>query len=404
MRTIREMDITLPKSDLVHLLSMASPVVDEKSHLPVLAGIYVCTMGTDQIVVEGTNGHTIIRCSGKAKVNGVGSMVLPLPFEKFAVAMPDGDVRVYLTDSGNAYGAAPHMVYMQSAASPRRFMMHTLPGIDWPREKTNAVTSSLANANDVDVPAEIVALLLRAGVTVSGATPEDAMKPSGTVLLKWSNKEMFVMGCDGARLAIVRRPIEHDGRGEVKILRATGKTLIKLLEANAKAHPICRISSTADGAMMSVEIGSTTLYEKQMPQAVEYEQAIRNNWGTRVRVAREKLMTLVKAVSVESDNEIILHVRKTDMIGGCKVDGTRRDVDEIQMQIDGDDKLGATPMERTIGARPKFLLDAVDSMTCDEVFLCMTEPLQPMIFVPADDAAIRPIDAKHMALVAPIRF
>lgn len=189
------------------------------------------------------------------------------------------------------------------------------------------------------------------------------------------------------------------------MLKRSAKTIGKLLESNAKAHPMCRISVGNDNKWFSVEVGDTLIYDRQMPAVAPYEQVTPNAWGTLVWMKREELLTLVKAVAVESDNEIILHIGEDKVEAGCKVDGTRRDIDEVPiLKIERSAALGKKPIERTIGFKPKFMLEAMDKMTSEEVVMSVTGPESPMMLYPGDDTPKAPLDSKHLALVMPLRF
>jgi DNA polymerase III sliding clamp (beta) subunit (PCNA family) len=400
------MDITLPKESLVHMLSTAGEVVDVKSGIPALGCLYLfATQSMDgHLTVEGSDLNSTIRCSGKATVNEAGSTLIPKLFVDFARAMPDGDVRLYHEPKeGSAYGAAHNgTICMRSVATSRRYSCGALNGQDWPREKIAAAAPATTEHVDIEVPTEIAVLLLKCAVIATG---DDVDKPQGVTLLKWGDKSMFSMGCDGHRLAIVKRPIDDDGRGELRMLKRSAKTMAKLLEANAKAHPVCRISVGNDGKWFSVELGDTIFYDRQMPGVVPYDQVTPSTWGTLVRMQREALVTLIKAVSVESETEIILHVGEDKVEAGCKVDGTRREIDEIPiLQIERSAALGKKAVDRTIGFKPRFLLEAVDKMLAEEVVMSVTGPESPMMIYPGDDSPKTPLDSKHLALVMPLRF
>lgn len=398
------MDITLSKQALVRMLSTAGEVVDVKSAIPAALGclyLFATDAQDGHLSVEGTDLCTTIRCGGPATVKQPGSALLPILFRSYATAMPDGDVRLYHTDESQ-FSSTATMVCMRSVATQRRYMMHSLPGHDWPREKINAITPATPDHTSFEAPSDLVALLLRCALTATGDNGE---KVTGVALLRWGDKQMIAMGCDGDRMNVVKRPVDDDGRGELRLLKRSTKTIVKLLEGGAKASPMCRICVGNDGKWFSLELGDTVLYDRMMPEAVNYATVTPDAWATRVRVNREAFTALVKGVAVESETEIILHVRETDIVASCKVDGSIREVDEMPiLQIENSKALGAKPIERTVGLRPRFVLDAIDRMTSEDLVFSMVHPERAVMFIPGDEEAKRPLDAKHLGLVMPLRF
>ena len=119
------MDLTVPKKDLLRLVSRMQGVAERKSTMPVLSNVLLSVDGPSTLRVAATDLYLALTGKLAVDVSRGGSVaVAGKDLLERVRMMPDGPLQ--LTTLENS------MVALKAAGSARRYTLRCLPGEDFP--------------------------------------------------------------------------------------------------------------------------------------------------------------------------------------------------------------------------------------------------------------------------------
>src|SRR5271155_1648532 len=119
------MDLTVPKKDLLRLVTRMQGVAERKSTMPVLSNVLLAVDGPNALKVAATDLYLAIAGHVPAEVNKGGSIAVSAKdlFERVKM-MPDGPIHVATHDNATTT--------QKAAGTARRYTLRGMPGDDFP--------------------------------------------------------------------------------------------------------------------------------------------------------------------------------------------------------------------------------------------------------------------------------
>jgi DNA polymerase III subunit beta len=383
------MELTVPKKDLLRLVSRCQGVADKKSAMPALSNVLLVAEGS-VLHVSATDMYLSITGTTSADVTTAGSVALPARelFERVK-AMPEGPVQIAAT--------AGAQTTIKASASPRRFTVHGIPGGDFPplpRPDERAPTLSM--------PVELLAKLI--AHTHFSISTDETRAHVNSAMFEWAGDRLRMVTTDGHRLSKMEATVSGSSATATMLipLKAIGElrrladdARAERSEAKDKGEP-ANVQITQSGPNAFFDLAgmrfSVKLVDAQFPP---YQQVIPKVSERNVRAPRKALAEALDAVRIAA----------SDRTGGVKLttlSGLLRVTSESPESGNGFDELPVDfeGGELTIGFNAKYFLDVLNALDGDEVILGMSGELDPATIRQGTEAE----KEAFVAVVMPMRI
>lgn len=377
------MELTVPKKDLLRLVTRMQGVAERKSTMPVLSNVLLAVDGPSALRVAATDLYLALIGRIPVEVSKGGSVAVPAKdlLERVRM-MPEGPIQLASQDNATTT--------LKAAGSARRYTLRGMPGDDFPPLPSPA-EGSPSLALDVGVLQELIAK------THFSISNDETRAHLNSALFEWDGDVVRMVTTDGHRLS----------KMEVKVTgRQASATMLIPLKAIQELRRLCDDLATEskDGGKAQLQItqsGSSAFFQGGgMSFAVRlvdaqfppYTQVIPARSEKVVRVPRGAFAEALRAVSVAA----------SERTGGVKLQlaqGTMRITTESPESGEGFDEI---PIEfagpaMTIGFNAKYFLDVLAALDEDEVELGLGGELDP--------AVVRPVGPRQfLAVVMPMRI
>jgi len=381
------MELTVPKKDLLKLVSRMQGVAERKSTMPVLSNVLLAVDGPSTLRVAATDLYLALVGRISVDVSKGGSVAIPAKdlLERIRM-MPEGPIHLASQDNATTT--------IKAAGSARRYTLHGMPGEDFPPLPAPA-EGSPSLALDVEVLEE---LITKTYFSISG---DETRAHLNSALFEWDGDLVRMVTTDGHRLS----------KMEVRVTgRLASATMLIPLKAIHELRRLCddfageakegkegaakpQIQITQSGSSAYFQGGGMTfavrLVDAQFPP---YGQVIPQQSEKIVRVPRAAFADALRAVSVAAN----------ERTGGVKLgfgSGTMRITTESPDSGEGFDEIPIdySGVNLTIGFNAKYFLDVLGALDDEDVELGFGGELDPAVIRPASQ---RPF----LAVVMPMRI
>jgi DNA polymerase III subunit beta len=382
------MELTVPKKDLLKLLTRMQGVAERKSTMPVLSNVLLAVDGPSTLRVAATDLYLALVGRLTVDVSKGGSVAVSAKdlLERVRM-MPEGPI--HLSSQDNA------TTTIKAAGSARRYTLRGMPGDDFPPLPTPS-EGSPSLAIDVDVLQELVQ---KTHFSISG---DETRAHLNSALFEWDGDVVRMVTTDGHRLS--KMEVKVTGRQASatmliplkaiqELRRLSDDILAESKDGPKEGSPRAQLQITQSGSSAFFQGGGMSfavrLVDAQFPP---YAQVIPQQSEKLVRVPRAPFAEALRAVSVAA----------SERTGGVKLglsQGTMRITTESPESGEGFDEI---PIEYaganiTIGFNAKYFLDVLGALDEDEVQLGLGGELDP--------AVVRPVGPRQfIAVVMPMRI
>lgn len=379
------MELLVAKKELLRLVSRCQGVADKKSAMPALSNVLLTAEGT-VLRVSATDMYLAITGMASAEIQTAGSIALPArELHDRVKAMPDGPIQIATTSGAQTT--------IKAAGSPRRFMIHGLPGADFPLLPVPA-----ADAPSLTLSVDLLARLINR--TYFSISTDETRAHVNSALFEWSADRIRMVTTDGHRLSKMEAVINGTNAATTMLipLKAIGE--LRRLADDAKAErttekdPSVVITHSGPNAFFDLAgmRFSVKLVDAQYPP---YQQVIPKTTERLVRAPRRSLAEALDAVRIAA----------SDRTGGVKLStlpNLLRVTSESPESGNGFDEVPADfeGTEMTIGFNAKYFLDVLNALEDDEVVLGVSGELDPAVLRPASETD----KESFIAVVMPMRI
>lgn len=373
------MEFKAHRSTLSKALARAAAASADKSPISSLKCVLIVADKSGKLTLRGTNLEQSVTVNTTADVKKAGSVAVPARQLSDLIAKPLGpDVSIKVD------GAS---IIVKSSSS--RAKIPCIPADDFV-----AIPEPATNAPKLEMPSAELARLLSQS---SYAQSEDQ---SRTVMyatrLESDGKEVTSVATDGYRVAISRFAVESAPLSES--IPATATKMVQRFAAEfSDATVAVSVSGNEAASFLCFEWPDATLTLKRGEQAfVPWRRVVPSSSAHRIRVPREALIGAIQVAMTAAD---VAATKKRSLAisldeGKLRVSAKSADRGEASSELDVD--YTGKPWETGFGA--EYVLQALASITDDDVLFCVSGELEPLVLVGAAD------EKSCMACVSPMRL
>lgn len=352
------MKFSISKSALQELLQVVVSAVPAKSTLPILSNVLI-RAEKDGLTLVATDLDISIRTRGEASVSGTGAITIPAKrLGEIVRELPSADVKVDVKGQKMTL-ACGEGSFGIVGMDPEDFPQ--LPQVDADRM--------------VSLPTETLEKAVRR--TTYAVSSDETRQMLTGALLQFKGGQLRMVGTDGHRLAKAAFAGDFSG--------LEGRDLIIPPKALSQ---VVRLAAGQDKVSLSVsknfavfEIGPTTVFSRLIDGTFpNYEQVIPKDNPKSFSVSREEFAAALRRVAVLSDN-ITRQVKMAVKPERVELSVSTADVGEAQWTI----PVTYTGEPIAIGYNAAYLLDALRTMTSDDVEVSFNTPTSPGILRPVKE-------------------
>jgi DNA polymerase III subunit beta len=378
------MEVTVPKKELLRLVTRMQSVAERKSTMPILSSVLLTTEGTNSVRLSATDLYLGLVGKVSGEVTKQGTVAVPAKdlFERIKM-MPEGPIQISSPDAS--------ATTLKAKGSARRYTLRGMPGGDFPPlqvPQEGAPTLSL----DVGVLRELIEK------TYFSISTDETRAHLNSALLEWDGNIVRMVTTDGHRLSKMEIMLSDKHASDAMLIPQ--KAILELRglcdEIAQEVGKDAQIRITQSGSSAFFQAGnllfSVKLVDAKFPP---YAQVIPQNQDKVVKAPRLDLANALKAVSVAA-NERTGGVRLAVNPGVIRITSESPDTgdgfDELVVDYQGG------PI--TIGFNAKYFLDVLAALTDEEVALSLSGDLDPAVLRSASPKEGR----DFLAVVMPMRI
>ncbi|WP_317321747.1 DNA polymerase III subunit beta [Subdoligranulum variabile] len=359
------------KTLLASAIEGVSRAITNRSAIPVLEGIYLKAEGFN-LTLTGYDMEMGITTTIECNVLVPGETVLEAKLLLSMVSrMPAGDVRIELTDEGQAI----------ISGGVAEFEIPAMNASDYPSLPVTGAD------NTMTIPTSMMRELIEKTIY---AVSQDDKKPAHTgELFVIEPGSLTIVALDGYRLAIIQRDVECTR--DIRII-IPAKTLQELLKIMGGPDDPVKIDANRRYVVFTTN-GYTIMSRLIEGDFLNYESVIPKEKRTRVTVDCKTFINTIERASLiiteRLKNPLRITFAEDKITVRCQTP-LGKVVDEFApVAMTGD------PVE--IGFNNRYLLDAMRYSKCERMVLEINGPLSPVKILPEDGK-------DFIYLVLPVRF
>jgi DNA polymerase III subunit beta len=377
------MEVTVPKKELLRLVTRMQSVAERKSTMPILSSVLLTTEGSS-LKLSATDLYLGLVGKVSAEVTKPGTVAVPAKdlFERIKM-MPEGPIQISAPDAS--------ATTLKAKGSARRYTLRGMPGGDFP-----PLQVPQEGAPSLSLGVSILRELIEK--TFFSISTDETRAHLNSALFEWEGNVVRMVTTDGHRLS--KMEIKLGDKQASAAMLIPQKAIMELRglcdEITQDVGKDAELKITQSGSSAFFQSGnllfSVKLVEAQFPP---YAQVIPQNQDKIVKAPRLDLANALKAVSIAAN----------ERTGGVRFQvnpGVVRITSESPDTGDGFDELavdyqGATI---TIGFNAKYFLDVLAALSEDEVALSLSGDLDPAVLRSASPKEGR----DFLAVVMPMRI
>jgi DNA polymerase-3 subunit beta len=382
------MELTVPKKDLLKLVSRMQGVAERKSTMPVLSNVLLAVDGPSALRIAATDLYLALVGRVTVDVSKGGSVAVSAKdlLERVRM-MPEGPIHLASQDNATTT--------IKAAGSARRYTLRGMPGDDFPPLPAPS-EGSPSLALDVDVLQELLAK------THFSISTDETRAHLNSALFEWDGDLVRMVTTDGHRLS--KMEVRVAGRQAsatmliplkaIQELRRLSDDMVAEAKESAKdGSPKPQLQITQSGSSAFFQGGAMSfavrLVDAQFPP---YAQVIPQQSEKLVRVPRAPFADALRAVSVaasERTGGVKLALAKSTMRITTESPESGEGFDEVPIEYSGPNM--------TIGFNARYFLDVLGALDEDEIQLGLGGELDP--------AVVKPVGQRQfLAVVMPMRI
>jgi DNA polymerase III subunit beta len=370
------MEILVQRNDLVKELQLVQGIVERKSSIPILSNVLV-EARAGELRISATDLDVSLRSVCPAQVAEDGAVTLGAKkLYEIVRSLPESDVSVTVREDSWASVRCERIEFK-------------VPGL--PREDFPSLPEARAG-RVVDIPVSVLrSLVVRTSFAI---TAEDARYYLAGALLVIDKAEAAMVATDGHRLAWAQRAASFKVTEPVRVL-VPRKAITELARLIEEMGPEDTVGFQVGEGHLIFAAGGRTLASKVVEaQFPAYEKVVAVSGDKRVNVARERLHSAIRRVSLLS-SERGRAVRLRLAAGGLEISASSPELGEaresLAVEYSGDDT--------EIGFNAQYILDFLAAVGTDEVCVEVKDAESQGLLRPVGDDG-----GEYRYVVMPMRF
>jgi len=365
------MNITVPKKDLLRLVSSASGIAERgKSTMPVLT-MALLDAKDGRLVVSATDLYRSLVDSVPADVATPGLIAVPVaPLVDRLKALTDGPVSLIATDRS---------VVLKSVGAARKFTLPIIPGGDFP-----PIPRPDPNVAKLTIDAGILSRLIE--LTKFAVSTDESRPHLNSALIEWEGTVVRAVSTDGHRLSKAEATVEGVASASLLIPLKALSSIDDLADKafRADGEEAGKLQIVPSGSSAFFLAGTATFSVKLVDAAFPpYAQVIPASTGDSLRANRTMLADAIRSVSIaasERTGGVKISIEKGRMILKSESPESGDGNDEIAVEYDG--------KKFSTGVNAKYMLDVFGALDSEEVTIGVLGELDPIVIRPVQTGGI----------------
>ena len=346
------MKVSINQSSLSEVLSVVQKGVSPRSTLPILAGIYMETVG-EQVVFQSTDLELSIRCSIPALVEEAGRIVLPGKLISDIVKnLPDAAVHIQADENGAII-----------ACDQSSFSIKCMDPVDFP------LFPSVQEEQSVQMPFEVFSDMAKKVYRVVSKDETRAILTG--VLLEIGSGCMRMVATDSYRLAVAESVYE----GDVDFSAVIAGSFIADLAGLPRTGGDIRLGLAENQIVVSY--GDTTFVNRRIEgNYPNYRQLLPSSCETKCTVNRQELLAGIRRASLLGKSGTQIRMSIDTPSNTIQITSTAQDIgstqETVRCQVEGTDI--------SIGFNSYYVSEGLSAMESDEVTFEVQASVKPGVF------------------------
>ena len=350
------MNLTISKEQIINGLQAVQNVVSTRTTLPILSNVLLRAEG-DRLELTATDLDVTIACAVEAKVKKPGASTVPVK-KLFGIVreLTNMDIELEVNEK--------NVCQIQSGAS--LYKIHGLSADEFPP------LPKFKEEKKVVLPQETVKGMMKK-TSFAISTDESRYVLNG-IFLSLKDHKMTMVATDGRRLALVDEEVDvsEKSQGEFIVPAKAVNELNRLLQDKGEVE--IRYAENQASFTLKDEKGSSVLIVTKLIEGnyPNYRQVIPAETKERVGLAREEFLHALRRAEImtsEKANSVKLNFGKNKL----EITANSPEVGEAKETL----AINYKGPEMAIAFNPKYMIDPLNALPQDEVFLELIDELSP---------------------------
>ncbi|MCC6821725.1 MAG: DNA polymerase III subunit beta [Verrucomicrobiota bacterium] len=350
------MNLTITKEQLLIGLQAVQNVVSTRTTLPILSNVLLRAEG-NCLELTATDLDVTVVCGVEATVKQPGTTTMPVK-KLFGIAreLSGGEIEIEVDDKN----------VCSVRSGPSFYKIHGLSADEFPP------LPKFKEEKKVVVGQEKFRGMLRK--TSFAISTDEARYVLNGIFISLKDHKMTIVATDGRRLALVDEEVEvsEQSQGEFIIPAKAVNELNRLLQENGEAA-IKYGDNQAEFALTDSKNFSVKIISKLIEgNYPNYRQVIPGETKERVGLPREEFLHALKRAEImtsEKANSVKLSFTRNNLA----ITANSPEVGEARESM----AVNYKGKEIAVAFNPKYLIDPLNALTVDEVFIEMIDELSP---------------------------
>jgi DNA polymerase-3 subunit beta len=370
------MEFEIDQARFLSALTLAQTVADRRSTMPVLANVLLRATKDDHLICCATDMMIALTETVPCKVSSPGSLTLGVRHLHNVVrTLASGAVKVKSLDNS----------WAQIRAGRSEFKLMGMPEGDFPE------LPDAGGVNFTEVPSHRVVDLI--DKTLFSVSTDEARVNLNGALLESNGKTATMVSTDGHRLTKYSIPLEGPQLARGIIIPRKGMDEIRKVLNRVEGTCKLGISDSylfieADTSMLSVKLNAVTF--------PPWQQVVPKDFQRRAGIDREELVNALRQAAVIAPEKTATVKLQLDK-GNLELHADNPELGAINLDLPVDYEGSSL----TAGFNANYLLDALNAMGAERVYMDFQGELDPCVLRPASDEGEAP---DFLAVVMPMRI
>ena len=350
------MNLTIAKDQLLSGLQAVQNVVSTRTTLPILSNVLMRAEG-DRLEFTATDLDVTISCGVEAKVSKSGASTVPVK-KLFGIARELGGNEIEIeVDEKNVCSIR---------SGPSFYKIHGLSADEFPP------LPKFKDDKKVVLSQDTVKSMMRK--TSFAISTDEARYVLNGIFISLKDHKMTMVATDGRRLALVDEEVEvsEKNQGEFIIPAKAVNELNRLLQEKEELE--LKYSDNQAAFTLKDEKGSSVLIITKLIEGnyPNYRQVIPAETKERVALPREEFLHALKRAEIMT-SEKANSVKMTFGKNNLAITANAPEVGEAKESI----AINYKGKEISVAFNPKYLIDPLNALPNDEVFIELIDELSP---------------------------
>src|ERR1051326_665546 len=350
------MNLTISKEQIINGLQAVQNVVSTRTTLPILSNVLLRAEG-EKLELTATDLDVSISCGVEAKVKKPGASTVPVK-RLFGIVRELNNAEIDLeVDEKNVCSIRSGLSF---------YKINGLSADEFPPLPTFKEEKKV-----VIVQETVKTMMKKTSFAIS--TDESRYVLNG-IFISLKDHKMTMVATDGRRLALVDEEVDisEKSQGEFIVPAKTVNELNRLLQDKGEVE--LRYAENQAAFMLKDEKGSTVLIISKLIEGnyPNYRQVIPAETKERAGLVREEFLHALRRAEImtsEKSNSVKLNFGKNRL----EITANSPEVGEAKETL----AINYKGPEMAIAFNPKYMIDPLNALANDEVFLELIDELSP---------------------------